>query len=262
MEEKISFVIVEFFSVLDIKKCLECIQNKCSDLNFEIIVSSNSLYNEDTQIDLVNELDSAKWVFNEKNGGFGYAMNEGLKNASGDFLIVMNPDVKIIDSIEPMINYIKENTSIGIIAPAIYDDKGNLQDSCRKYLTIQSFIGRQIKRIISKKEVLLTKNFDYSKIQNVDWVIGAFMMVRREAYIKVGGFDDKYFMYAEDMDWSTRIQLSGYEIVYYPNIRIQYKGTRMARYKKKYALIFIKSHLRYWHKFGFIRKHNSKSLKK
>ncbi len=83
----------------------------------------------------------------------------------------------------------------------------------------------------------------YNKIQTVDWIIGAFIMVSRKAYEATGGLDDNFFMYTEDLDWCTRIRQQGFEIVYYPFTRITYKGTRRARNSFKYARIFIESHL-------------------
>ena len=87
-------------------------------------------------------------------------------------------------------------------------------------------------------------------------------MVSKKAYELTQGMSEDYFMYAEDLDWCTRIRKKGLEIVYYPNAIIEYKGTRSARKSKKYAKIFLKSHITYWKKFGFLfgypkRKHLS-----
>lgn len=78
------------------------------------------------------------------------------------------------------------------------------------------------------------------------------MMVSREAYTKTGGLDDSFFMYAEDLDWCTRIRQAGFEVVYYADSEIIYKGTRRARSDINYAKIFLRSHLLYWKKFGFV----------
>ena len=192
-----------------------------------------------------------KWSFNKKNGGFAYAMNNGLKIASGDYLIIANPDCIFRENLNILVDFLKSHLEVGAIAPQIVDEYGNIQDSCRDYLSVQSFISRQIKRIFFKRESILDKGRDYSKIQTVDWVIGAFIMVSREVYEKTHGLSDDYFMYVEDEDWCTRIRKAGWEVVYYPKVKIQYKGTRSARYKKNSAKIFYKSLMTYWSKYGY-----------
>jgi GT2 family glycosyltransferase len=101
------------------------------------------------------------------------------------------------------------------------------------------------------KTSILDNDMNYNKVQTVDWLIGAFIMVSRKAYEATGGLDDDLFMYAEDLDWCTRIRQQGFEVVYFPKAVIIYKGTRRARSNSKYAKIFIQSHIKYWRKFGF-----------
>ena len=76
-------------------------------------------------------------------------------------------------------------------------------------------------------------------------------MVSRKAYEATKGLDADLFMYAEDLDWCTRIRQYRLEVVYFPNCSIIYKGTRRARSNSRYAKIFIQSHIKYWKKFGF-----------
>lgn len=217
------------------------------EMNYEVIVSSNSTYLLEEQIKIQKRISSAKWIFNEENGGFAYAMNKGLKETVGDILVIMNPDVRIKSGLFDMLSYFQLHMGIGIIAPKIINAKGTEQDSFRRFITPWNFMKRHLKR-------LLTKGGEYVKIGNVDarevdWVIGAFMMTSRLAYEKVGGLDSQYFMYCEDMDWCKRMHHAGYSVVYYPKAVIEYEGTRSARRSWKYAWIFIKSLFRYWNKF-------------
>lgn len=247
---KLSIVIVEYHSVDEIKHYVEGIMAVRPDV--EILISSNSQYDEETRDRLVKDFPECRWVFNERNGGFAYAMNQGLAVAQGDFLVISNPDCIICKGLDDMADFLSRHSEVGAIAPQIVDDSNAIQDSCRSYVTLQSYIWRQIRRVILHKESVLNPRFDYSRIQTVDWVIGAFIMVPREVYRKTGGLCDDYFMYAEDLDWCTRIRKAGYEIVYYPEAKIVYKGTRSARTSFKYMKIFLKSHFLYWHRFGFI----------
>jgi len=92
---------------------------------------------------------------------------------------------------------------------------------------------------------------DLKEPMRCDWVIGAFMVVRRDFYEKVGGLSEDYFMYCEGMDWCKRAHLAGYDVVYYPHAVVEYKGTRAARKSWKYAKIHLQSLFTYWRKYGF-----------
>ena len=196
----LSIIIVEYKSLNDIKKCISSIQKKIAVINKEIIISSNSEYAKVEQEKITKLYPHCKWVFNSKNGGFAYAMNRGLKAAKGDYLIIMNPDCVINYGIEDMLNFLKAHPSIGAIAPQIIDFDGNIQDTCRPYVSFNSFIYRQIVRIIFNREVILNKKTDYNLTQTTDWIIGAFIMLTRKAYELTNGLSEEYFMYAEDLD--------------------------------------------------------------
>ena len=150
-----------------------------------------------------------------------------------------------------MIAFMDSHPDVGAIAPQMRDSDGNIQDTARPYVSVPRYIWRQVQRVIGRKGSILSRKMDYSKIQTVDWLIGAFIMVSRKAYDATGGLDEKFFMYAEDLDWCTRIRLQGLEVVYFPEAIINFKGTRRARKNAKFARIFIRSHIRYWRKFGF-----------
>ncbi len=243
---KVSFVIIEYYSVEDVITCQSSIIEQLpSDWSCEIIVSSNSLYLPVKQSELIARNDALKWIFNEKNGGFAYAMNQGIAAASGDILIIMNPDVNLKCGLQKMLDYLLFHYGVGIIAPKIVNSKGKIQDSFREFITPINFIKRHVMRMYTYDEIkvdILPKR--------VDWVIGAFMMMTRRAYESVGGLDDGYFLYCEDMDLCKRMHLKGYSVVYYPEAVIEYEGTRSARYSWKYARIFLRSLFRYWRKFG------------
>lgn len=250
MKPIISFVIIEYFSVDEIEDCVKSISSATGAIPYEIIISSNSQYLEHKRRELPM-FENTRWIFNERNGGFAYGMNRGLKEAKGKYRVIMNSDVKILTSLAPMVEFMDENPDVGAIAPKVVNDKGEIQDSCRPYVSLQSFLYRAYRRISEHTTAVLSNDFDYSTTQTVDWVIGAFIMVRDIVAEESGGLDEHYFMYAEDLDWCTRIRGMKYEIVYFPETVIEYQGSRYARWKFKYARIFVRSHLYFWRKFGF-----------
>lgn len=250
MQPTLSFVIVEYNSIGDIAHCVDSIRQHVSQPH-EIIVSSNSCYDKQKQEEICKQQGYAKWLFNDRNGGFAYAMNEGLKKATGAYLIIMNSDCILETDLSNMVAFMEEHPHVGAIAPQMRDSNGNIQDTARPYVSVPRYILRQVKRIVGHKISILDNRMDYGAIQTVDWLIGAFIMVSRKAYEATKGLDANYFMYAEDLDWCTRIRQKGLEVVYFPHATICYQGTRRARSNAQYAKIFIKSHIRYWKKFGF-----------
>lgn len=248
----ISIVVIEYNSLHDIDKCIAAIKQRCTGIEYEIIVSSNSCYSKERQDEILRAVPDVRWCFNKKNGGFGYGMNQGLKIASGDCLVVMNPDVVLRGNIMDLADFLQSHKKVGAIAPQILGHDGTVQDSCRRFVTPWRFFVRQLRRKLTGNELVKNEKIDYSRIQTADWVSGAFIMVKKEVYENVGGFDDGFFMYYEDVDWCTRIWKAGYQVVYYPKVQIEYEGSRSARKNKKYAKIFIQSQMRYWKKTGFV----------
>jgi len=250
MDVTLSVVIVEYNRIDETRECIASLKQNIS-VPLEIIISSNSCYGQKEKADIAKFDETVRWVFNDFNGGFAYAMNEGLKVASGRYLIIMNSDCLLTSDLSGMVNFMDAHPEIGAIAPKMLDADGNIQDTARPYVSVPRYVWRQVRRLVGHKTSVLDRSMDYSKVQTVDWIIGAFIMVSRKAYTITGGLDNAFFMYAEDLDWCTRIREKGLEVVYYPKTAIVFKGTRRARYSRKYARIFMHSHFIFWKKFGF-----------
>jgi GT2 family glycosyltransferase len=255
---QISFVIIEYHSVQDVSECAASIFDFCNTVHVEIIVSSNSTYSVDRQAELIDEVSCVTWIFNPKNGGFANGMNAGLKECSGDIVVIMNPDVRIQSGdISAAVEFLSQNKEIGLLGPQIVDSEGAIQDTCRPFMTPLHFLRRIPQRIFMGKDVLLEKTIDYSAIQTVDWVIGAFMMISRDALNTAGCLDEGYFLYVEDMDWCMRIWKSGFKVAYFPDLVVQYKGDRKStstiterKFINRYMYYHFKSYMRFLRKFG------------
>lgn len=246
-EMKISVILLEYHSVDEIKNAVESVRKY--DKDCEIVVSSNSLYDEQKQEEIKTVVPDVKWIFNADNGGFGYGMNMGANAATGEYLVFLNSDVLLQGDFSSMIRYMNDHENVGLIAPELVDEKGVVQDSYRRTITPWNFFWRHVER-------LLHVEHDWKKGSPVivDWVIGAFMLTKKVYFDMVGGFDDDtYFMYVEDMDLCHELKLKGLDTVYYPLVSAQYVGTRAARRDKKYTKIFLQSLVGYWKKNLFRR---------
>lgn len=242
---KVSVVLLEYRSIDEIKLAVSAIRKH--DNECEIVVSSNSLYNPKEQAKAKNEIPNVKWIFNDKNRGFGYGMTMGAMVATGEYIVFLNSDVLLHSDFNNMIQYMEQNMSVGLIAPELVDENGIVQDSYRKIITPWNFFWRHIERF-------LHVSHEQKKTEPivVDWVIGAFMLTKKKYFDMVGGFDyHTYFMYVEDMDLCHELKRKGFDTVYYPLSSAQYVGTRAARNNKKYTKIFLQSLFEYWKKNFF-----------
>lgn len=256
----VSFVIIEYHSLEDVLLCVESINENVSGVNHEVIVSSNSMYDSSKQVQLTYDYPHIVWSFNEHNDGFAYGMNSGIRKTKGDFIVLQNPDTRIQnDKLSDALQYLKENRGVGVLGPQIMNDAGEIQDTCRSFLTPGTIVSRLLKRKINKKGAVLDKDYDYSKIQSVNWVIGAYMITSRKALEKVGLLNERFFMYVEDMEWCLRFWEKDLEVVYYPPLIINYEGDRKSTLAKskflpfslnKYTFIHLKNYVIFLNEHG------------
>lgn len=248
----VSFIIIEFNSVKDVIRCVNSLTDNCRNLKYEIIVSSNSQYDIKKQNFLVKTYPEITWSFNEKNGGFAYGMNRGIEKCQGEYIVLQNPDTTIENSkLSDAIDFLQSQPNIGILGPQVQNNASEIQDTCRSFVTPLDIVYRFLKRNFCHKGVILNKDFDYNKIQFVDWVIGAFMITSRKNLEKVGLFNERFFMYVEDMELCLRFWESGLRVCYYPPLKVKYEGDRKSTLGKgkfipfsfnKYSRMHIKNY--------------------
>ena len=257
----ISVILIEFHSLEDVKICVQSFMPNLAGLEFEIIVSSNSCYSAEIQEQIKADEPHVAWIFNDRNVGFAQGVNKGIEQACGKSILVSNVDVEVFTPLAHAYHFLMNDDSVGLIGPQIVDGKGRIQDSCRTFMSPLHCLTRFIKRVWYKKNVLLEPAFDYDMPQSVDWVIGAFMLVKRSAMKRVGMMDEDYFMYVEDMDWCKRFWAQKFKVVYYPSLKIKYEGDRKStspfskkKVLSKYTWFHFISYVRFLVKFGIAPK--------
>ena len=169
-------------------------------------------------------LSQVRLVDNGENVGFARAANQGIRLARGRHVLCLNPDTVVHEgALAAMIAYLDAHPGIGAVGARLLESDGSLQYSCRRfpgYLTI--FFGRYalLTRLFPRNAAsrdYLYLDWDHRTVREVDWVSGACVMVRREVIDTVGGFDEGYFLFVEDMDWCRRIRDRGWRVVYLPD---------------------------------------------
>lgn len=253
----LSIIIVNYNVKEFLQNLLNSIDKASSNISKEIIVIDNA--SDDGSVEVIKEkFPSIKLIKNKINVGFGRANNQGLEIAKGKFILFINPDCIVSeDTFDKMVSFFDSHPECGLAGCKILNSDGTLQLACRRsfpgpWTSFTKVTG--LSNLFSKSRIFARYNLtflDENKTYEVDAVSGSFMMVRKEVYGKVGGFDEQFFMYGEDLDLCYRIQKSGFKVFYVHTTQIiHYKGESTKRSnldetKLFYDAmhIFVKKHL-------------------
>jgi GT2 family glycosyltransferase len=230
----ISFIIVNYQSDNYLAQCISSIKEKILDIDYEVIVVNNS----NLKIELPSEV---KALNMGKNVGYGSGCNAGAKLAQGEILCLLNPDTEIISkNVFNIIEKFDEDKNIGAIGTRLVTPEGKTQPWCAgKDFDIWQLFKNNLGWIDSKKI------WESEKEILADWVSGAALFVKKEVFGKIGGFEEKFFMYAEDMDLCKRVRIAGYKILYCPQFNILHKGGKSRDNLFSQKMQFFKSTLLY-----------------
>jgi GT2 family glycosyltransferase len=198
----------------------------------------------------------AEVVRNEHNVGFGRACNLALRQARGRYVLLLNPDTVVEPgAISKAIAYVDANPDVGILGPRIRLSDGQLDSPCRRsfktpaiYFYKLSGLSRLFPRSRRFGRYYLSY-LDETVIADVDAVIGAFMLVRREVIDQIGLMDEQFFMYCEDEDWCFRAKQAGWRVVYFPESVVWHrKGASAAKRPTRMVLEWHRSIFRFHRK--------------
>lgn len=217
---KISVITVNYNGREHIISQLASVRAGARDLSVEQIVSDNG--STDGSVEEIRKLfPEVKIVENGKNVGFGAANNSGLKLATGDYILFLNPDMLLLpNTLSQMVATMEGNQQIGILGPRLNNSAGEYSSEAgpRRFPTFWNQVAIMLKIHHLFPQVLdsyLYKGFDYTKDQSVDSIRGSFMLVRRELINTLGwGFDPRYFIWFEDVDLCKEAYRHGYEVWY------------------------------------------------
>lgn len=231
----VSIIFVNYNSTGFLKRALVSLERSEPDLNKEVIVVDNCSRNREAVKDLCRSY-HCRLVLLKKNRGYGAGANRGFYYSGGDFVAVVNPDIEFTpQSLSTLISFMKDNPRVGVVAPQLlYPDKTPQPSSRRLPKLRYIFAGRRspLLRIFPQyapaREFLYTDVFHQGQPVEVEAVIGTVMLFRRTAFNSVGGFDEGYFMFAEDLDICQRLREKGWHVYLTPGVKIThyYGGVR------------------------------------
>lgn len=201
-----------------------------------------------------------KIVQNVERLGFGENNNKGVMASTGDYIGIINPDIVFIDgSLDCIGNMVKnqlEDGSVSIVAPKLLNPDGSVQYSVRKFVTLKMILRRWMSWENDDSEntsvrKYLCKDIDQTKKQEVDWAMGAALFMSRETYAKLGGFDQRYFLYMEDEDLCLRAWKQNISVIYYPEIELVHNHLKESRHLGRKTIWHLQSLLKYFRRHGF-----------
>jgi len=245
---QLSVVIVNYNVKHFLEQCLHSVTRASADLQMEVIVIDN--HSTDNSADHLKGLfPKVRFVANNENLGFARACNQGARMAKGKNLLFLNPDTLVPeDCFHKCMTFLDFHPEAGALGVKMLDGSGRfLPESKRSFpgplTSLYKLFG--LARLFPRSRIFSRYHFghlDKDRDHEVDVLAGAFMMVRREVFEKVGGFDERFFMYGEDVDLSYRIQQAGFRNYYFSQTAIiHFKGESTRKGSVNYVRMFYKA---------------------
>lgn len=221
----------------------------------EIIVVDNASSDGSAAM-LAREFPWMQVIANAANAGFTRANNQGLAVSGGRYALFLNPDTELsAGALAAMLAFAEANPSVGILGPQLRYGDGSPQSSRRRFPTLATFFVESTvvqqwwprNRVLARYYVLDRPD---DAISRVDWVVGACMLVRRALLDQIGGFDEGFFMYSEELDLCRRAVQVGWQVVYFPPAVVtHYEGKSSEQVVAARHIRFFSSRVRYVRKY-------------
>lgn len=228
----LSVIILNFNTKEYLRSCLQSIKQSKDNLNKEIYVVDNASIDRSAEM-VKKHFPEIKLLQSKRNIGYAAGNNLALKKAKGNYILLLNSDTKIFpDTLSKMIKYMDDHPEVGASTCRVELENGKLDPACHRgfptpWASLTYFLG--LENLFPK-----TKAFgqyhqgwkDVTKTHEIDSPVGAFYLTRKRILDKTGLLDERFFMYAEDLDLSMRIKNKGWKIMFVPDSKIiHYKKT-------------------------------------
>jgi GT2 family glycosyltransferase len=226
---RISIIIVSWNVRALLEKCLASLERYTNREECQVIVVDNA--STDESVAMVQE--KFPWVeviVNTENAGFARANNQALVRVTGEYVLLLNPDTEISsDTIEKCVQFMQTHPDAGAVGCKLLNADGSHQPSVRRFPTVLAmlFVLLKINKIWPNNSVVqsyLARDFDYSRTQSVGQIMGAFMFLPKKLIDQIGLFDERFFIWFEEVDLCRRIWQSGRKVYYTPDTTIIHHG--------------------------------------
>ena len=219
---KLSVVILNYNVRYFLELCLQSVEAALEGIPSEIIVIDNN--SDDASCEMVvSKFPSVTLIKNAVNVGFSKANNQAVEVAKGEYVCILNPDTVVSeDTFLKVMDFVDSKSNLGIVGCRLIDGAGDFLHESKRNIPLVSIA---IKKILGNSNHYYANHVSEYGVGKVDVLVGAFMLIKQDVYKLLGGFDEDYFMYGEDIDLSYKSLKSGYDNYYYGDVSvIHYKG--------------------------------------
>ncbi len=260
----VSAIVLNYRSPRDTVKCVEALREQTVASDLEILAVDN--HSDDESIGFLrahlNGLPSVTIVETRKNLGYGRGNNAASRQAKGEYILIINPDnVLPKDGVERMLSYLKTHPETGIVGPALVYPDGAVRPSARPFPKLTDLLSKRL--FPAKWQTRYDK--DMADMQrkdavDVDWMVGACLLLKADLYRALGGFDERFFLFFEDIDLCRRIKGRGLKVTYLPSVRVLDRRGRLSGSSifslvtRKTTRIHLMSALKYFGKWMWATK--------
>ncbi|MCH7954845.1 MAG: glycosyltransferase family 2 protein [Candidatus Marinimicrobia bacterium] len=230
----LSVVIITYNSSKYISECLRSVVLELGNRDAELVLIDNK--SDDNTLEIIRKFSeselpeniSVRITANDLNSGYAPANNQGMKNSSGNCLLLLHPDVNLRqNSLKVMLDTLNEEPSLGMVAPQFLFPDGSIQPSCRRFPNYLSVIYEALglTMLFSKSRTFNAwkmGDFDHASRREVDQPMSACVLLKREVLNQVGLMDEQFVMFFNDVDWCKRIKGAGWKIVFNPDATVEH----------------------------------------
>jgi N-acetylglucosaminyl-diphospho-decaprenol L-rhamnosyltransferase len=222
----VSVVVVTYNALPLLERSLESVQG------YETIVVDHG--STDGTVDFVRERFPEARVIEQENLGFGTGNNTGMRAASRDSFLLLNADAWVLgDAVERLVEFAETQPEAAVVGPKLLNPDGTLQRSVRGYpstwrIATEYLFLRKLAPRSRLFNAFYGAGFDHESVREAEFLGGACLLVRREAFEQVGGFDEDFFMMSEEVDWCYRFRQAGWKVLFYPGAEVVHVLTSSA----------------------------------
>jgi hypothetical protein len=219
---EVSVVVVTYNALPWIERCLESVRG-----HETIVVDHGST---DGTLELVRERFPEARLVEQENKGLGGGSNAGMRVASGDYYLLLNSDAWALgDAVEKLTAFAESRPDAAVVGPKLLNPDGSLQRSVRGFPTLwrlatEYFFLRKLAPRTRALNAFYGARFDHDEVREAEFLMGACLLVRREAAATVGLFDEDFFMFSEETDWCYRFRQAGWKVLFYPGAEFVHVG--------------------------------------
>jgi len=234
---KATVIILDYMKAARLVENAKLVLTQTVNFDFKLIVIDNSCNEQNAKIlkDGLGSNENIELIINPKNLGYVRAHNAIKDKIEGEYVFIINPDIllKEKDTLQKMIDYMDANPEIGLLGPKQVDDNGEIAMTVRAFPKFYLQVARRtflrnlpiLKKMVAHDEM---RHLDYSKIQDVDWLQSSFVLIRKDLWDKIGGLDEKYFLFMSDVELCVDVWENGFRVVYYPETSVYSDGKRVS----------------------------------